>query len=439
MKYKALLFFVCLVQSFFAYTQTDKASELMMQFRYREALEVLENVPETIESQSQKAECHQKLYDYAAAMRIYETLSQTDSDNLSFAIAAAECASQWGDADLSLKYWLKACDISPDNLFLETKKTMAFYRVGEWKKTIENIDAVLAKDSVPLLLRMAGDAYLNLQDPVMANYFFTKAIDKNPSDYIALSRICEFYYGLGDIGYDTVVVMTDKYLKNINENQKTIGQFNGMANYSLGNYKKSIERLNKNLELGDSTYTTVYFLGMSYYGSKLYFDAAKWLEKAYNIKKDRDINLLFYYGSALARTYDRKRGIEVLLEGVDKINKLNDMLFDFDMSLADAYLRSNAPSQAITYYNSALKRRPKTSPILYNIAHAYERMNDYENALSYYRQFLKTAPKGMALNDEPVDKEDLENISSTEAYYRAAYARVKELQEMLFLKKGSSK
>lgn len=252
MKHKIILFFLLATYSFSAYSQHNEALEMMQQFRYKEAIKVLGNAPQTTESQLLKAECHQKLYDYASAIGIYEKLFEKNPDNLSIIIAAAECASQSGDVDAAVKYWEKADILSPDNLYFQTKKAMAFYRAGDWTKTIESANAVFKSDSVPLLLRMTGDAYLNMDDAIMANYFFTKAIDENPSDYIALSRICEFYYALGEIGYDTVVVMTDNYLKNINENQRTIGQLNGMANYASGENKKALARLKKNVELGDN-------------------------------------------------------------------------------------------------------------------------------------------------------------------------------------------
>jgi tetratricopeptide (TPR) repeat protein len=233
--------------------------------------------------------------------------------------------------------------------------------------------------------------------------------------------------------YDTVVTLTDRYLSEVDPDRKSIGQLNGMAHYSSGNYRQAIQRLQHNVELGDSTYTTTYFLGMSYYASKLYFDATKWLEIAYGQAiPEPDINLIYYYGTSLSRTYDRKKGIQILDEGVNKIEKLQEMLFDYEISLADAHHRSKQLSKAISYYQSAFRRRPETHSILYNIASIYDEMEDAEGALTYYERFLKTAPGHLNVNGDPIPQSELKKLTTSELYYRAAAQRVEELQRARF-------
>lgn len=135
-------------------------------------------------------------------------------------------------------------------------------------------------------------------------------------------------------------------------------------------------------------------------------------------------------------TYDPKKGIEILLEGVEKIGTIYKMLTNFEMSLADAHLRSNTPSKAVGYYKSVLKRQPEEYSILYNIAHTYDRMADLENALSYYEQFIKTFSKQkLAKKDEAAERSE-KHISTENFYYEAASKRIQKIKEELFLKKG---
>ena len=212
-----LVFPICLS------AQTLSARDYMQQFRYQEAIEWLENQPETTENLLLKAECYEKLYNFADALAVYQQLLQTNGNDMDIIISTAECASQAGNTQQSLQYWIKADSLSPGNLFLQTKKAIAYYRNGNWKETIESSQAVFQTDSVPLLLRMTGDAFQNLNDPIWANYFYTKAYEKNPSDHLALSRICEYFYALEEDGYDTVAVMTEKYLT---PNPKFLGNRN---------------------------------------------------------------------------------------------------------------------------------------------------------------------------------------------------------------------
>ncbi|MDD3788467.1 MAG: tetratricopeptide repeat protein [Petrimonas sp.] len=434
MKYNLFFLTAFLLHGFLVFSQKTDVKKLMQEYRYREAIELLQSLPENRENMLLKAVSYEKLYDYPSAVAVYEKLFATNPSDVDVVISLAEITAQSGDADASLKYWKLANELSPDNLFVLTKKAMAHYRASDWAGTLSSSTEVFKKDSIPILLRMTGDAYHNLNDDVMANYHYTKALEKNPKDYLALSRICEYYYAMKEDGYDTVIVMTENYLKNIDPQQKTIGQLNGMANYSVGNYKAATKQFELNTALGDSTYTTCYFLGMTYFATKLYYYATKWLERAYE-QNDNDINLLYYYGTSLARTFDRKKGIEVLQQGVEKINKLNSMLYDFELSLADAYLRSESYAKSIDYYRSAYKRQPDP-PILYNIAQAYDSMKDYKNALAYYERFLKTAPADMKIDATPVDNDELKKMPTSEVFYRAALQRIEKLKEELFFKEG---
>ncbi len=430
---KILLSVALIFCSIIAVSQSNDVRSALQNYRYEEALSLLGNEPETTENLLLKASCHEKLYNYTDALAVYEKLLPNNPENVEIVISAAECASQAGATETALNYWIKADSLSPGNLFFQTKKAIAYYRNGNWQETIESAQTVFQSDSIPLLLRMTGEAFLNLNDPIEAGYYYSKAYEKNPSDHLSLGRICEFYYALGEIGYDTVVVMTEKYLNDINPDQKSIGQLNGMANYSSGNFDKAIGRLKANIELGDSSYTTAYFLGMSNYAKDWYYEAVKWLGKAYEIN-DKDVNLNFYYGTALGRTKNRERAVEILQEGMDKIDKVSGMLPDFDISMAEAYQNTNAHAKAIEYYFSAYKRQPDRHNLLYSIAHAYDTAKDYKNAIATYERFLKTAPKdldvaSLALAEDK--KMDAKNL-----YYIVSFKRIKELREQLFMQSG---
>lgn len=406
--------------------QNVSPKDLMRQFRYGEAIEILQTQPETTENLLLKAECFEKMYDYRSAITAYDKALAAEPDNLSLIISLAECQLLAGNAEESLKYWTFANEASPQNLFLKIKKAMAHYRASDWRGTIVASDEVFAQDSVPTLLRMTGDAYLNMGNSV-GTLYYRAAIDKNPTDYLAVGKLCDFFYS--QQMYDSVINLSDWYLREINPDQKSIGQLNGMANYSSGNYKASIERLKRNTELGDSTYTTTYFLGMAYYASKLYFDATRWLEIAYKQKSD-DIRLLFYFGTALARTYDPKKGLEVLTAGEEKIAEFNEMLYDFDLSFAQAYSRIRDTGKSLERFKAALKKRPDNYSLLYNIAYTYDGLKDYKNALSYYEQFLKTKPKALK-----TDLDAEEDKTTSAVYYRISAERVSKLKEELFFER----
>ena len=433
---RSIFFSLLLLHSVCLLSQSNEVLDALRNYQYNKALGLLEKEPPIRENLLLKATCYEKLYNYASALDIYKQLLEECPDDANLAISMAECASQAGNSPLSLHYWIVADSLSPDNQFIQTQKAMAFYRNNNWAKAIEQAKTVFQADSVPLLLRMVGDAYLYSSEGDSAIWYYYKAIGKNPADYLAVNKLGNIY--LGAKFYDAAINLTQTYLENINPDQQLIGQLNGMAHYSAGNYAEATQRLKENIILGDSSYTTCYYLGMSLYAARLYYEAVSWLEKAYG-QNNTDINLLYYYGTALSRTYNRKRGIEVLTEGVERIEKLNEMLFDFDRSFADAYMRSGNYTTAIQYFQSAYKRNTDTYSLLYNIGYCYESMKDYKNAVTYYERFLKTAPKDRGAEDNNLIEMDSGKINSAEVLYRNVSWRLEKLKEELFFQSKGSK
>ena len=272
MKTRIFILIFLAARFFPGYAQADQVQEAMRDYRYQEAIELLERAPESVENQLLKAECYQMLYDYTAALNIYESLTGGTHETIGILMAAADCASQAGDHEASLRYWLKASELSPENLYLQTKKVVAHYRAGDWQGTITAAEEVFMQDSIPMLLRMAGDAHVRLGSGLGLVYY-EEALERDPADHLAFRNLSDIYYSLQI--YDSVLVRTERYLEEIDRERTTIGQLNGMAHYSAGNYPEAIERLQNNVILGDSTYTTVYFLEMSYRASLQRMDELK--------------------------------------------------------------------------------------------------------------------------------------------------------------------
>lgn len=423
MIYKLPVLLLLVANSLLLAAQSDEIRQAIRNYQYNEAVALLEREPQERENLLLLADCYEKLYNYEYALSVYKQLFEEYPDDHLLLISSAECASKAGSPNLSLQYWLKADSVVSDNLFLQTQLTMAFYRNSKWNETIEQAKVVFEKDSVPMLLRIAGDAYLQTEYTDSAIWFYSKAIEKNPGDYLAVHKLGGIYMGYEF--FDGAIDLTDTYLENINPDQQMVGQLNGVANYSAGNYKEAVERFKSNVELGDTSYTTCYYLGMSLYARKYYYEAIPWLEKAY-YHNYKDINLLYYFGTTLSRTYDRERGIEVLTEGVGLIGEVVEMLYNFDCSFADAYLRSQNYYKAIEYYQSAYKKRSDDHHHIYNIGYSYDLMGDTKNAISYYERFLKTEPEDIDESDSPADGK----------YYRAAKVRLEKLREKQFFQSG---
>lgn len=404
---------------------------LLERHQYREVIDILRDLPQTDENLRLMATCHEKMYEFGDALKMYEALLVSHPQNIDLMIAAAEAAYSSGNTNKSLYYWTRANELAPDNLYLQTNKALAHYRAEDWNGVVTSCEKVFETDTVPMLLRIMGDVCERL-DNDKAVFFYKKAIEKNPADYLSVRNLCDYYYVSED--FDSVQIISDAYLTKIDSTHKQIAQYNGMALYSLQNYEEAVKRLKKNMVLGDSTYTTAFFLGMSYFVQKHYYDAIEPFECAYGKTSKPEPMLLYYYGAALSKAYDKKLGIQVLKQGIEMIEKANESLYDFDISLAYAYASSNQHPECIQAYKSAYERRPQNTNLLYAIAREYDILKNFKMAKLYYERFLKTFPKDKKALTISDLKEQKSGVTIRDMYFINAKKRVEVIEEELFMK-----
>lgn len=429
-----LLFFLLSFGQVFA--QKSNVQKLINQHRYNEVLLLLNNEKETIEPLRLKALSYEKLFDYGNAIQFYQKIVDTNPSDIDALINLAEVNEVSGNDKSALENWIKIQKLQPDNQYFQLRLTQAYYKAGAWDGTIDAANKVLNKDSVPTVIRWVGDAYRNKNDIVQANYYYGKALEKNPSDYKSLARLSDYFYNLDKLGYDTLEVITNKYLTKIDSNQTVIGQYNGMALYGLGKFEQAIDRFSKNIALGDSSYTTLFYMGMSSFVHGHYYQANKWLGKAYEINA-KDISLGFYYGSSLIRTNENKKGIEVLNKVMERIQKMDELKGKIYEIMATGYNQSGNLKSALSYYQKVYAEDKSQNSILYDIAVMFDKAKDYDNALGYYQRFVKTQPavkvKEVTSSDSKTKTVRLEDI-----FYERAATRIDELKKEQFFK-GNNK
>ncbi len=426
-KYILLLFLLSFGQVF---AQKSDVHKLINQHRYKEALSFLNKENETTESLRLKALSYEKLFDYSNAIISYKKIVDTNPSDLDALINLAEAYDAAGNDNNALKNWITIQKLEPENPYFQLRLTQAYYKAGLWNETISSGNKVLSKDSISTIIRWIGDAYRNKNDIVNANYYYTKAIEKNPSDYRSLARLSDYFYSLGEQGYDTLYNVTNKYLTEIDSTQTTIGQFNGMALYGQGKFPEAIDRFAKNIALGDSSYTTLYYLGMSNFGYNHFYQAKKWLEKAYEIN-NKDMALGFYYASALIETKDNKKGLSIMSKILDRIEKIEDLKSKALKNMAVGYSQSGDLKNALSYYQKVYSIDKSDVTILYDIARMFDNAKDYNNALMYYQRLMKTRPEQKP-NVDPSKK------TMKDYLYENVSARIEVLKKEKFFK-GESK
>ena len=181
------------------------------------------------------------------------------------------------------RYFTKALERQPNNIFAYHNKAIAQMALGEYKQAIEDFTKALERN--PILLGRAN-CYMNLDEYKKAIEDYTNIILLNPyhSNYayfnraLAYQRIEEFGKAIKDY-----TVWLDRYSHHpLDTLVSTVYVNRGVCHHNLKNYRKAIEDYNKVIEIDPLSKQAVYVMGNLDDISKLLTDPMK-----NEVKKDK--------------------------------------------------------------------------------------------------------------------------------------------------------
>lgn len=256
-----------------------------------------------------------------------------------------------------------------------------------------------------------GDCYLKKNNPVKAFEFYEKAHQLNPKDLEVILRLgnltiksaqfndgIEFTEtGLSIDSSNTPLLKLNAYLYMLNESSDT-----------------AISRFNKCLALGDSSFFTHKYLGLSYYQKSIYDSAVVYLEQA-ALLDTTEIENYYYYATALSKALYKKESIDVFEKLLKTIQPSPDLVVDIYSGLAENHTYLNKHDDAITY--ELLLVELDDNPIwTLRVASYYEyKKKNYQKAISYYQRFIDEMGEG-----------------SENPYVKVAKNRITNMREDLF-------
>ncbi len=220
---------------------------------------------------------------------------------------------------------------------------------------------------------------------------------------------------------EEVINLTNQYLKQDSLNVQ-MNKLSGAAYCLSHQYSKAIEQLQK-IEAADSTYDTNYFLGMSYYGNNHYFNSIKYLKKVYQ-KDSTNLSNIYYLGNAYAECLDSPKAIEYLNKGICIAQKVDSVLYNYNMTLSGAYHYQKKYKEEIIALTEAYKRMPTHSLLLYKIGSIYDiALKDEQNTKYYLELFISKIQQGVK------DKYEKTGKDVDQMYLLSAKKRLDELKE----------
>ncbi len=314
--------------------------------------------------------------------------------------------------------------IYPESIEAEINLAIILSRLGYDKMAKEFYVQLVASDSTnPYFLSQLAGNYLALGITDSAKYFFEKSLRLNPEDFSSLIRLWNLYVKEGS--FQKGLCFTRNYLECDSSNIMVL-KLNAYFYFLLNQYDLSVQQFNKCAKLGDSSFMTMKYLGLSYYQKQDMYGSIPYLNKAF-LQDTSDIETCMYLGISIGWTIDKEKGIEYLKKVFQLMFPDDESVVKIYRQIADLYVAWSKPEIAVDYYMKILDYSTDNRIILFKLGNCFEYI-DKQKALSYYKEFMKTKnPKAAPVT---TNVEGLYVVS----YYDIAARKIQELTEELFFK-----
>lgn len=375
MKPRILITVICILSCLIGHAQTDSLS---LSLRTKQSIE--------------NARQLRRLYKTDQAIDTLMAALQHNTSDLEVLTELAECHTSAGNTEEAFGWWVMLSTMQPENLYFQIAQAKLLYREKAYEECINICKGITARDTIPDILAMTGDAYRFVGKTDSALVYYNRFLDIKPFHAKTISKKADIL--LTAKKYDEVLEMTGKFLEKDPENM-TILPIHGLALHLNKQYKPSLEIFEKQLSLGDSTYSIRYYLGLNHYMMDNSYLAEKEFEKAYQIDSS-DILLIYQLADTKSRRmYGKNPETERLYEkALQMLEPDPVMMHNIYGSRAMSFHRAEDFRTAIRYYELSYRYNPKNISALSSIGYCYERLKEYDKALKYYEQYIKIGKPG---------------------------------------------
>lgn len=302
----------------------------------------------------------------------------------------ADCHFQSGAYEDAAGTYFLLSSKSPDNILYHIRLMQAYSRLKAYPQSIQAGRAVLLRDSIPAVLSFVGDSFRQLEQADSALWYYRRSLALKPMNETVLSKAVGIL--IDKEKYDEAIAQSEPFLAEDPDNM-TIAPLQGLAYYRKGDYESAGKIFQRQEDIGNGTYPIHYYLGQSYWHTKIIYRAEKELLTAWQIDSS-DLNLAY---SIAAVKRDAVRSFErEIMPWLDKALKMLEpdpaVMSRIHQQYALGYYgREDSWDQAIAHYKEAYRYNPKLISALSTIAYCYQQKKEYKTAIEWYEKYLKVA------------------------------------------------
>lgn len=305
----------------------------------------------------------------------------------------ADCHFQSGAYEDAVGTYYMLSSKAPDNLLYKIRLMQAYSRQRAYPLSIQAGRAILQQDSIPAVLSFVGDSFRQLEQVDSALWYYRRSLARKPMNETVLSKAVGIL--IDKEKYDEAIAQSEPFLAEDPDNM-TIAPLQGLAYYRKGDYETASKIFQRQEDLGNDTYPIHYYLGQSYWHTKIIYRAEKELLAAWQLDSS-DVNLA-YSIAAVKRDAVRpfERDIKLWLDKALKMLEPDPVVMSriHQQYALGYYGRDDAWDLAIAHYKEAYRYNPKLISALSTIAYCYQQKKEYKAAIEWYEKYLKVARPG---------------------------------------------
>ena len=302
----------------------------------------------------------------------------------------ADCHFQSGDYETAAGTYFLLSSRVPGNILYRIRKMQIYSRSKAWPQCVQAGREILQLDTIPAVLNVIGDAFRQLEQPDSALYYYRRSLAYRPFNANVVSKAVGLLIDARD--YDGAIAQAGQFLAEDPDNV-TVAPLKGLAHYRKGDYEEAVQVFQRQEDIGNDIYQIHYYLGQSYWHTKVIYRAERELLAAWQIDSS-DVNLAYSIAAVKAENYrpfeeDIKvwldKALEMLQPDASTMSRIHQQ---YGLGY---YKTMKYWDKAIEHYREAYRYNPKFISALSTIAYCYELKKDYRRALAWYEKFLAVA------------------------------------------------
>lgn len=378
-----------------------------------------------------KAQALKAMNRYPEAVAELNSLLLKDSTSTKTLVDLAECYKMMGNSRQAAYCYEKAMNVRPENKFFRSQYIRSLLASEDYEEAKKACHGWLEQDTCSATgFKYLGMVYEGLEDAESAFFSYNAAYRRDSLDFQTVARIANIFNN--NQQYPDAVEVTERY-RLTDTTSVDVNRQNAKAYCMMGDYPSAISRYEALKKLGDRSFTTYYYLGISYFGDNWFYGAYDNLKQAYRINP-MDINLLYYYARSCSRTSWKKEGVEYMEDALELAVPKDSLMMRLYRGLVECYDYAGETYKKIDAMQKLYKLN-KDYTIFYSIARDYDWKEDYKNAVHYYEKYMSLTPQEKR---EPVYDEEGNLVKDAVTRYQLAEKRVKKIKAEDFFKNGAS-